>query len=192
VVSNEETEKEANVKGEAEKLHQEAERRLQQSSQEIDRLKIENDKLQATIDASKARQPSEEDQLQNLQNKIVDSNQTASKLMTESEKLKQSEALAKQKEASEDNALMASAGQDERCVEWTTKLEAKLKHVLQGKKDDANLCHNSILGLHKERMALKDGNAKMHAEFKNLKKKAAESQKQGDDTLAELNSCLGR
>jgi len=186
-----EAERESKVKIEAEKLHEEAERRLQEYSQEINKLLAENEKLQGAIEASKAQQQTEQTKLVNMQNSIQEGNGTAAKLQEESLKLKEAEATTRKREVEEDNELMASASQDQRCVDWTTKLEAKLKHVLQSKKDDATLCHSSILGLHKERVSLKDGNAKMHAEIKKLKRHAQDMQRQGDETLATLNSCLG-
>lgn len=184
-------EREAKVKEEVEKLHNEADRRMQESDKEVNRLKAENEKIQEAIEASQTRQQTEQSKLLNLKDSILQGNNTAAKLQQEESKLEKAEAYVKQKEVDEDNALTAAAAHDERCVEWTGKLEAKLKRVLLAKKDDATLCHDSILGLHKERMSLKDGNAKMHAELKNLKRHSEEMQRKGDETLATLNSCLG-
>lgn len=192
VSAEDEAQKEEKVKMESAKLHQEADRRLQESKEQIAKLKDQNDKLNDAIAASKARQPAEQTKLLNVQNANQQSNTTAEQLRQKEDQMRQEEADAKQKEQAEDNALMESAGKDERCAQWTSQLESKLKHVLKLKKDDASLCHNSILGLHKERINLKDGNAKMHTELKHLKQHAQEMQRQGDETLATLNSCLGR
>lgn len=187
-----EADQETKVKEETDKLHQVAQQRLHDASQEVNRLKKENDQLQANIDALTEKQPTEVTQLQNLQKSIEDGKDTATNLEKEKVKLREEADDFKQKAASYNDKLMDSSSKDEQCVEWTTKLEAKLKHVLAGKKDDATLCHSSILGLHKERVGWKDGIGKMHSEIKKLKRKAEEMQRKGDETLATLNSCLGR
>jgi DNA repair exonuclease SbcCD ATPase subunit len=191
-VGKDETDKESKVKEESEKLHQEAERRLNDSSAEIDRLKPENGQMQANVDAMNEKLPKLELELQNMQQSIKDGTDTATKLESEKVKLQEEENALKQKATSYDDKILDSSTKDEQCVEWTTKLEGKLKHVLQGKKDDGMLCHNSILGLHKERVSWKDGITKMHSEIKNLKRKTEEIQRKADENLATLNSCLGR
>jgi len=186
------TDKESKVQTEATKLHEEAERRLEESTQEINQLKAENEKMQTTIEGFQARKEKEEGKLKSLQDANLQNNETVTKMQQDESRLQKEGEEAKEKAASEDNALMVSAEKDQRCVEWSDKLEAKLKHVLQAKKEDATLCHNSILGLHKERMKWKQSIGKMVTELKNLKQQGKENQRKGDDTLTTLNSCLGR
>lgn len=173
-------------------LHAEVERRMNESARKVETLKAQNYQLQTQIDETKAGMPDKRSRIESLKTRIANLTSTSKTLTDYKEHLLREESSEETRVAKEDQELMAMAGQLETCDDWGRKIEKKLNKVIQSKKDDAQLCHKSILGLHSERVKLKQELHKQHMELKHQKQEAASLQKEGDSTLEMLNQCLGR
>lgn len=180
------------VQNVSESLHTEVEHRMNETAKVLETLKKHNYEIQNQIEESKARTPDQQMRIEKVKTKIANLTANIGSLNEQKKDLLHEESDEETRVAKEDQQLMVMSGQLENCDDWGHKLENKLKKVIDSKKDDARLCHKSILGLHNERVMLKQELHKQHTQLKKEKDLAATVQQKGDETLAMLNHCLGR
>lgn len=184
--------RQAEVQNVSRSLHAEVERRMNESAKMLETLKTQNYQIQTAIEESNARQADKQMRVQNLKKSTVNMTAKLGALNTAKQNLMHEERDEEKRVALEDRQLMASSGQLESCDDWGKKLEKKLKKVIRSSKDDAKLCHKSILGLHGERVKLKQELHKQYTEIKRQKDNTASMEYKGDESLNMLNHCLGR
>lgn len=183
---------EETVKISSAKLHAEVAKRTEEAQKRLVALKAETAELQKRIDTINQRVPSELANIDDIAKQNANSTAMLSSLRSEDETLQDKEVAAEAKAQKEDVQLVASAGQQERCMDWGRKLEARLRKVRGTSSTDNKLCHNTILSLHNERMKSKQKNAKLHKELKARKKAIVELTAQADENMKTLNACLAK
>lgn len=132
-----------------------------------------------------------------VQEKIAKATQENERLKQEVQKLQASKAevaneerTEEQRLASENERLREEERQEQQCMDWGHRLEARLQRELKDKMNDAKLCRDSILSLHNERLELKGRAEKYKRAIEEAKLHEEEARRSSEENKALLDHCL--